>query len=61
MTSVVFHGLIEDLSIEAVRLATLFPHGSAHRSMLKRVIRVPRTTGADVESVFRSLEPRFAA
>jgi len=61
VTSVVFHGLIEDLSIEAVRLATLFPHGSAHRSMLKRVIRVPRTTRADIETVFRSLEPRFAA
>jgi acyl-CoA dehydrogenase len=61
MASVIFHGLIEDLTIEAVRLATLFPSGSAHRAQLKRIVRVPRTNVADVAAVFDFLQPRFAA
>jgi len=61
LMSVVFHGLIEDLTIEAVRLATLFPPGSAHRAQLKRIVRIPRTSAADVDAVFNFLQPRFAA
>ena len=61
MVSVVFQGLIEDLTADAVRLAALFPAGGPQRALLKRVVRVPRTAAADVESAFASLEARFPA
>jgi len=61
MISLVFQGLIEDLSVEAIRLAALFPAGGAQRAMLQKVVRVPRTGAGDVEGVFGFLEPRFAA
>jgi len=61
LVAVTFQGLIEDLSIVAARLAAYFPPGSAARESLKRVVRIPWTSGADVESVFRFFEPRFAA
>jgi hypothetical protein len=61
MVSAVFHALIEDLNTETIRLATRFAAGSPHRRALQQVVRIPRTTTADFESVFRFFEPRFAA
>lgn len=49
--AVMFHGLIEDLSAEALKLAALFPPGSAPRRMLRRIVRVPETSAADLQAV----------
>ena len=35
------------------------PVGAPQRSLLKRVVGVPRTTPADIESVFETLGTRF--
>lgn len=61
MVSLIFHGLIEDLAVEALRLSTLFPPGSTPRALLKRVVRVPRTSAADFESVSELIEGRYGA
>jgi acyl-CoA dehydrogenase len=61
LVSVVFQGLIDDLTADALRLSALFPAGSPQRALLKRVVRVPRTAAADVESAFESLGARFPA
>jgi hypothetical protein len=58
--SVIFHGLIEDLSAEALKLSAMFPFGSAQRGLLKRLIRVPRTSAADLGSVFEFIAARYA-
>jgi acyl-CoA dehydrogenase len=59
--SVIFHGLIEDLSAEALRLAALFSPASARRAQLKGVVRVPRTGAADLESVSEFIAARYGA
>jgi acyl-CoA dehydrogenase len=59
--SVVFQALIEDLAAESLRLGALFPAGSHPRALLRRMVRVPRATAADVEAVFASLTPRYCA
>jgi acyl-CoA dehydrogenase len=60
MVSLIFQGLIEDLSGEAIRLAALYPPGGAQRAMLQQAVRVPRTAAVDVEAVFGFVEGRFA-
>lgn len=59
--SVIFHGLIEDLSAEVLRLAALFPPDSTRRAQLKSVVRVPRTGAADLESVSEFIATRYGA
>jgi len=49
--AVIFHGLIEDLSTEAIKLSAMFPPGSPQRVLLRKVIRVPNTSAADLGSV----------
>ena len=44
--SVIFHGLIADLSAEALALSALFPPGSAPRAALRRIVRVPSSARA---------------
>ena len=61
LVSVVFHGLIEDLGVEALKLSALFLPGSAPRALLKRVVGVPRTSAADVEAVSRFIATRYRA
>src|SRR5207244_11816534 len=51
MVSVIFHGLIEDLSSESLKLLAMFPPENYARTLLKRVVRIPRTSAADFESV----------
>jgi hypothetical protein len=59
VVSVVFHALVEDLSAEALKLAAMFPPGSARRDMLKRVVRVPETSAADLGSVTELIAARY--
>ena len=61
MVSLVFQGLIEDLSNEALRLAALFPAESVQRAVLTKVVRVPRTGAPDVEGAIGFIERRFVA
>jgi acyl-CoA dehydrogenase len=56
--SVLFQGLIEDLSADALKLSAMFPSGSAPRALLKKAIRVPRTSAADLESLFELIAAR---
>jgi acyl-CoA dehydrogenase len=58
--SVLFHALIEDLSAESLKLSALFPVGSPQRASLKRVVRVPRTSAADLMSVYEFIALRYA-
>jgi hypothetical protein len=58
--AVIFHALIEDLSAEALKLSALFVFGGAPRRLLKRVIRVPRTSAADLGSVSEFIAARYA-
>jgi acyl-CoA dehydrogenase len=46
--SLIFHALIEDLSAEALKLSAMFPPRSTPRALLRRVVRVPRTSAADL-------------
>ncbi len=57
--SLIFHGLIEDLSAEALRLAALFPPGSAPRALLRRAARVPRTGASNVAAVSELIAARY--
>lgn len=59
LVSVIFHGLIEDLGAEALRLAAMFPSGSDPRAVLKRVVRVPRTAATDLEAVSEWMTARY--
>ena len=58
VVSVMFHGLIEDLSAEVLRLSAMLPTETARRSLLKRAVRVPDTTDADLEAVFQFIDAR---
>lgn len=60
LVSVLFHALIEDLSAESLKLSALFAPGSAQRASLKRVVRVPRTSAADLMSVGEFIALRYA-
>jgi hypothetical protein len=51
MTSVLFHQLIEDLSVESSRLAALPQMGEVSRLILAGAWAVPRTSGADMDFV----------
>jgi len=59
MVSLVFQGLIEDLSNEALRLAALFPADGTQRATLQKVVRVPGTLNKEVEGVMGTVESRF--
>jgi acyl-CoA dehydrogenase len=59
VVAIIFHGLIEDLSAEALKLSAMFATGSAPRTLLKRVIRLPRWSRADLESVSGFIAGRY--
>jgi acyl-CoA dehydrogenase len=61
LVSVIFHGLIEDLSAESLRLAAAFPPGSDQRALLRRVTRVPKTSAVDLESVSQFIAGRYGS
>lgn len=60
LVAMIFDELVQDLTAEALRLLLMFPAESAARTMLKKMVRVPRTAAADVESVFATLAERYA-
>jgi acyl-CoA dehydrogenase len=51
LISLIFHGLIEDLSAEALHLSALFLVGSNERAALRRVVRIPKTAAADLQAI----------
>ncbi|HZN66599.1 MAG TPA: acyl-CoA dehydrogenase family protein [Tepidisphaeraceae bacterium] len=55
LVSAVFHGLVNDLSASALSLASMAQTDSAGRTLLRRMVAVPRTTAADWESVCERL------
>jgi acyl-CoA dehydrogenase len=61
LATLIFHTFIEDLTVEALKLAAMFPAESAERIALQRMVQVPRTSGADYESVAEFLTARFGS
>jgi acyl-CoA dehydrogenase len=59
VVSAVFHGLVEDLTAEALRLAALFPPGRIPRTLLRQAVRLPDTTADDVTAVYDLLAERY--
>jgi acyl-CoA dehydrogenase len=57
--SVIFHALIADLSAGSLQLSAMFPPGSAQRAVLRRAVRVPETTAADLQSVSEFVAARY--
>jgi acyl-CoA dehydrogenase len=57
--SLMFHGLVEDLSAEVLRLMAMLPAETSARALLKRAVRIPRTAAADFESAYAFLLARF--
>ncbi len=59
--SVIFHGMIEDLSAEALKLSAMFGCDSIQRAQLTAVVRIPRTIVDDLESVSQFIAERYSA
>jgi acyl-CoA dehydrogenase len=59
LVSVIFHGLIEDLSTEALKLSALFPTAGAQRAQLKGVVRIPETDAAHLHAVSELIAARY--
>jgi acyl-CoA dehydrogenase len=59
LVTVLFHGLIEDLGAESLKLSAMFPSGSVQRSLLRGVVRVPRTGAADLQAVSEFIGARY--
>ena len=59
LVSVIFHGLIEDLCDEVLRLAALFPADSSERNQLKSMACVPRTDAEDFKHVCELISERY--
>jgi acyl-CoA dehydrogenase len=59
MVSVIFHALIESLGADVLALAAMLPPRSTPRALLKRVVRIPRTSAADLEAVFDVIAARY--
>jgi acyl-CoA dehydrogenase len=60
LVAMIFHELAEDLSADALRLIPMFVVGSSARTAAKGLVRIPRTAAVDVESVWESLQVRYA-
>jgi acyl-CoA dehydrogenase len=58
LVSVIFQGLIEDLSAESLKLAALFPEGGPQRTVLMGAVRVPVTSAADLAAVSELIAQR---
>lgn len=61
MIAVIFHGLVEDLSVDALRLAAHFSPDSHQRAQLEPIIAVPSTDTADREAVAELIAARYGA
>jgi acyl-CoA dehydrogenase len=59
LTSLIFGELIEDLTADALRLSARLAPKSQSRSLLHRVVRIPRTSVADCEAAFGIIDSRY--
>jgi acyl-CoA dehydrogenase len=59
IVSIIFHGLIEDLGAEALKLSAMLPARSPQRSLLKGVVRMPRKATADLQTVSEFIAARY--
>jgi acyl-CoA dehydrogenase len=59
LVSLIFHGLIEDLSAEALKLSAMFGNGSAERDLLGRMARVPEIAAKDLDEVIEFCARRY--
>ena len=59
--SVIFHGLVEDLSAEALKLSAMFAPDSDPRVLLEQVSRIPSTSAAELEWVSAFIASRYQA
>jgi acyl-CoA dehydrogenase len=57
--AIIFHSLIEDLSAEALKLASMFAQGTVPRAQLRRVVCVPSWNHANLDSVFGIITTRY--
>jgi acyl-CoA dehydrogenase len=61
MVAMIFDELVQDLTTEGLRLLQMFPAESLARTMLMKMVRSPRRAAVDVESVFATLNGRYAS
>lgn len=59
VVSVVFAGLIEDFSAEALKLAALFGRTSIPRSLLKKIVRIPQSSVDEFDFVSQTIASRY--
>jgi acyl-CoA dehydrogenase len=59
--SLIFHGLIEDLSAQSLKLSAMFAPGGAERDLLNAVVRVPNTSATDFLSVSELIAARYGS
>jgi acyl-CoA dehydrogenase len=50
IVSMIFHGLMEDLSAESLKLSAMFPRDSVQATQLRGVVQVPQTSTTDIEA-----------
>lgn len=56
LVCVMFHGLVQDASSHALALSALLPVDDPRRALLAHVVRVPETSPADFEAMWRRIE-----
>jgi len=61
LVSVIFHGLIDDLSAEALKLSAVFPTAGAQRAQLRGVVRIPETNATHLQAVSELIAARYGA
>jgi hypothetical protein len=59
IVSVIFRGLVEDLTTESLRLSAMLGAGGTQETLLRGVVQVPRTSVPDVAATFDLLMARY--
>ncbi|HEY3244513.1 MAG TPA: acyl-CoA dehydrogenase [Phycisphaerae bacterium] len=59
VVTLIFHGFIEDLSAEALKLAAMYPADSIARIQLQSVVQVPQTGPADFAAMLEIIATRY--
>lgn len=59
MISLMFHGLVQDLTAETMQIMSVYQRKSPERRALSKVVRVPHTSFDDGESVFQLCSARY--
>jgi acyl-CoA dehydrogenase len=58
--SLIFHGLVEDLTTESLGLAALLPPGGSQRALLKDLVSVPETSACEIEAISAWIASRYS-